>query len=213
MTTIAIIDYEIGNIRSIHNAFKSQGATVILTNDHETILAADGVILPGVGSFKHGMNQLNSKGLIETIKLYVATGKPLLGICLGMQLLFTKSFEFGENFGLGLIEGTVDKLELKSLNETKLPHVNWNVIEKSDLNWDGTIFENIENCFDAYFVHTYAAKPVKSVEILSKTSYSNFIFCSAVKHKNVYGCQFHPEKSGVVGLQIINNFIEISRGK
>ena len=213
MTVIAIVDYDIGNIRSIENALISQGADVIITNDKNKLLSADGVILPGVGSFKHGMEKLKESNLDGILNDYINTQKPLLGICLGMQLLFSKSYEFGETEGLNFISGEVKKLQLNCDNEFKLPHVNWNAIHNESSSWENSILKNIDAGSDVYFVHSYAAYPSSLENILSESNYSNNRFCSAVQYKNIYGCQFHPEKSGVVGLKIINNFIEICRGK
>ena len=213
MTIIAIVDYDIGNIRSIHNALVSQGAKVIITKDKDKLLSADGVILPGVGSFKHGMEKLKEASLDEILKDYIHTQKLLLGICLGMQLLFTKSYEFGETDGLNFIPGEVKKLQLNCDTEFKLPHVNWRAIKTDNISWENSILRGIDIGSDVYFVHSYAVCPTSSDNVLSNSEYSSHSFCSAVKHGNVFGCQFHPEKSGDVGLKIINNFIEICRGK
>ncbi len=213
MTVIAIVDYDIGNIRSIQNAFISQGAKVIVTKDKDKLFSADGVVLPGVGSFKHGMERLQESNLNEILEDYIKTQKPLLGICLGMQLLFTKSYEFGETKGLNFIPGEVKKLPLNCDYEFKLPHVNWSPINTAGITWKDSILKGIDAGSDVYFVHSYAVYPTSSENVLSETDYSKNKFCSAVQFKNVYGCQFHPEKSGVVGLKIVNNFIEICRGK
>lgn len=212
MTVIAIVDYDIGNIRSISNSLVAEGVTVIITSDKIKLLSADGVILPGVGSFKHGMDKLRELKLDIVIRDYVKSGKPLLGICLGMQLLFTSSEEFGETEGLNIIHGLVKKLQLNNDEEFKLPHVNWNSIHTSSLSWEESILKNITAGSEVYFVHSYAVLPSVDKNILSTTMYSNNQFISAVQCGNVYGCQFHPEKSGTVGLTIMNNFIEICRG-
>lgn len=212
MTVIALVDYDIGNIRSIQNALISQGAEVVITKDKDKLLSADGVILPGVGSFRHGMEKLQESGLDEILSGYIKTQKPLLGICLGMQLLFSKSSEFGETEGLGFIPGMVKKLQVNCECDFKLPHVNWKSIIPANTKWKGSILRGIEAGANVYFVHSYAAYPASYEDVLSETEYSKNNFCSSVRHGNVYGCQFHPEKSGVVGLKIVNNFIEICRG-
>jgi len=212
MTVIAIVDYDIGNIRSISNSLVAEGVTVLITSDKIKLLSADGVILPGVGSFKHGMDKLRELKLDIVIRDYVKSGKPLLGICLGMQLLFTSSEEFGETEGLNIIHGLVKKLQLNNDEEFKLPHVNWNSIHTASLSWEESILKNITAGSEVYFVHSYAVLPSVDKNILSTTMYSNNQFISAVQRGNVYGCQFHPEKSGTVGLTIMNNFIEICRG-
>ncbi len=210
---IAVIDYDIGNVRSILEAFKNQSADVILTNDEDEILKANGMIIPGVGSFSQGMENLKKYGLDETIKKFFTTNKPLLGICLGMQLLFEESEEFGNTKGLGIISGKVVELPTKDNKNEKLPHVSWNEINSKTISWKNTILENIEECTDMYFVHSFIAQPKDENNILSMTEYSNHKFCSTVKKENIYGCQYHPEKSGPLGLKIISNFINLSNHK
>lgn len=210
---IVVIDYDIGNVKSILNAFKKNGITAILSRDKDTILNADGVLLPGVGAFAHAMGKLAHYSLIDTIHQYVNTNKPLVGVCLGMQMLLEESEEFGITKGLGLIEGKVIKLPIKNVNYGKLPHVSWNEINQpSDVKWDKTILDNIKNKSDMYFVHSYVAVPKYNENVLSTTFYSDHEFCSSVKNNNIYGCQFHPEKSAEEGLKIINNFLNICKG-
>ena len=210
MTSIAIIDYEVGNIRSIVSAIEKVGAKPKLTRNPKDILDADGTILPGVGAFSHGMKKLNDLGLDEVIKDFAATGKPLLGICLGMQLLLTYSEEFGHTEGLGLIPGTVKKLNLVNERVQKLPHVSWSEIYvPNGISWNNTILNDISPNEDMYFVHSFMAIPENEKHILAFSKYSNSQFCSSIKSGNVYGCQFHPEKSAEEGLKIINNFISI----
>jgi len=210
MTTIAIIDYEVGNLRSIFSAFEKVGATPKLTRDRQEILDADGVVLPGVGAYSYGMDKLKEHGLVTLVKDFAATGKPVLGICLGMQLLLSASEEFGRTEGLGLIPGSVKQLNLLDPEVQKLPHVSWNEIQvPNGMSWDGTILEGIVSEEDMYFVHSFMAVPDDESHVLSLTSYSDSRFCSSVKNGNVYGCQFHPEKSAEEGLKIISNFIRI----
>ena len=206
---IAVVDYDLGNVRSILSAFDNKGAQVQLTNDRNEILESDGVVLPGVGAFKHGMESLEKYGLVEIIKEYIDTGKPFMGICLGMQMLFNESEEYGHTKGLSLISGKVVKLPKKNICNEKLPHVSWNEIKGNVDNWPNTILEGIRNSSDMYFVHSFVAQPTDEGHILSTTEYSDWNFCSTVKKDNIYGCQFHPEKSGKVGLEIINNFMRI----
>ena len=205
---IAVIDYGIGNVRSILGAFENQGADVLLTNNRDEILKSGGLVLPGVGAFSHGMKNLISYGLVDAIKEYVALGKPLMGICLGMQLLFEESEEFGNTKGLGLISGMVIKLPTKDNQNEKLPHVSWNELNSNKVPWKNTILADTEEGSDMYFVHSFVAQPRDSYNILSLTEYSNYHFCSSVKKGNIYGCQFHPEKSGPTGLKIINNWVK-----
>ena len=208
---IVIVDYGIGNVKSIINAFENQGRKTVLSRDRKVILEADGLILPGVGAFSHGMNNLNKYNLVAIIKEYVKTGKPLLGICLGMQMLLEESEEFGDTKGIGLIKGRVIKLPIEKSNKIKLPHISWNAIITKNIEWENTILNGIEPNSDMYFVHTFVAKPENDDEILSKTDYFNVEFCSSLKKDNIYGCQFHPEKSATHGLSIIKNFINICK--
>jgi len=207
---IAIVDYGIGNVRSIINAFRKNNVEPILTNDKDTILKADGVVLPGVGAFAHGMENLYKFSLVDTLKLYVDTNKPLLGICLGMQMLLEESEEFGKTKGLGFIKGKVIKMPIR--NE-KLPHVSWNEIKPKSIKWNDTILDNIEYNSDMYFVHSYVAMPQDDNDVLAITEYDRYNFCSVLKKDNIYGCQFHPEKSGEIGLKVIKNFIKITKGE
>lgn len=208
---IVVIDYSIGNVKSIINALRKVGIEPILSNKKEEILSADGLILPGVGAFSYGMENLNKYNLVEIIKEYTNRGKPLLGICLGMQMLMENSEEFGDTKGLGLIDGKVIKLPLENSNYEKLPHISWNEISKNNIDWKNTILENITQNSDTYFVHSFVVLPKYKNNILSTTEYSNYSFCSSIKKDNIYGCQFHPEKSGKIGLKIINNFIKICK--
>lgn len=214
MSTIAIIDYGLGNIRSIQNAIEKTGVDVCLTQDADKILIADGVVLPGVGAFKHGMEKLVEANLDTTLHQFVKTGKPLLGVCLGMQLLFDKSEEFGAAMGLGLIPGEVLRLETHDMNCTKLPHIGWNELKHTvSSNWDRTILNDVNEADNFYFVHSYYVKPKNTKDILSTTIYSGFEYCSTVKYGNIYGCQYHPEKSALAGLSIMNNFVAICKGQ
>tara|TARA_B110000967_G_scaffold208664_1_gene261644 strand:+ start:143 stop:790 length:648 start_codon:yes stop_codon:yes gene_type:complete len=208
---IVIVDYDLGNVRSILNAFEQVGISPILSRDKDVILNADGLILPGVGAFSHGMKNLHKYSLVEVLKDYAKTGKVLLGICLGMQMLLDESEEFGNTQGIGLIHGKVIKLPTKDKNNEKLPHICWNEIEPKHQNWNNTILNSIPLKSDMYFVHSYIAEPKDDTNILSTTVYSDYRFCSSLKQGNVYGCQFHPEKSAKIGLEIIKNFVNIAK--
>lgn len=208
---IVVIDYGIGNIKSIKNAFEALGVEVILSREKDAILNADGVVLPGVGAFSHGMNNLIEYGLDDIIREYVKTNKPLLGICLGMQMMMEESEEFGITKGLGLIKGRVIKIPVDQTKKIKLPHISWNEIKDKSVDWEDTILEDVPRDSNMYFVHTFVAKPDHEDNILSVTEYANVEFCSSVKKDNIYGCQFHPEKSATKGLGIIKNFIKICK--
>ncbi|NQY23167.1 MAG: imidazole glycerol phosphate synthase subunit HisH [Campylobacteraceae bacterium] len=208
---IVIIDYDVGNVRSMINALKKVGIEPILSNKEDDIISADGVILPGVGAFSHGMANLNKYNLVNIIKKYTNSNKPFIGICLGMQMLLDESEEFTNTKGLGLISGKVIKLPTQNINYEKLPHVSWNEIKEKKIKWTNTILNKIEQQSDMYFVHSFIANLDNENEILSTTQYSDYEFCSSIKKGNIFGCQFHPEKSGEIGLKIIKNFINICK--
>lgn len=213
MTQIVVIDYGLGNIRSILSALKKNDVDVIVSSNREKILSADGLVLPGVGAFAYGMERLKAKNIDIMIHDFVATGKPLLGICLGMQMLFDSSIEFGDTLGLGIVPGRVLSLKNILTGNDKLPHVCWSEIySRQPLSWKETILNGITNMENMYFVHSYYAQPLNNQDVLSSSSFSGIDYCSTVKHKNVYGCQFHPEKSAESGLKIISNFVNICRG-
>ena len=200
---IAIIDYGAGNIFSVKNALDYLGYENKLTDKREDIVKADSIILPGVGAFPWAMNMLKLSGLIDTIK-YEAKQKPFLGICLGMQLLFEKSYEFEECNGLSLIGGYVDKM-----NEPELviPHMGWN---KLDYNRNCPLFEGLGDEEYVYFVHSYKAF-LDDKDLYAYSSYGSKVPAVVSDGKYVYGCQFHPEKSGETGLRILKNFASLSR--
>lgn len=202
-----------GNVRSIYNAFEKIGASAKLSRDESDILNADGVVLPGVGAFPQGMLKLKSFNLDKIICQYVKTSKPLLGICLGMQMLFSKSTEFGITSGLNLIEGEIVSLNQRTKKPSiKLPHVGWNeIIEPTDTAWKDTILEDLDSNTVMYFVHSYVAVPEYYENILATSIYEDIRFTSSVIKDNILGCQFHPEKSAEDGLKIINNFVNLCR--
>ena len=202
---VAVIDYGIGNVKSMCNALNHVGIDAELTNIKEKILMSDAVILPGVGAFAHGINNLNEYNLIPIIKEYVSTGKLFMGVCLGMQLLLEESEEFGANNGLGLIKGKVIKLPIAKGNIDKLPHVSWNGISKPyTQRWEKTLLEDTPLNSNMYFVHSYVAAPTNESDILATCNYGGVNFCAAVQKDNIYGFQFHPEKSADLGLAILN---------
>ncbi len=205
-----VIDYGIGNVKSMCNALLHVGIEADLSSDRNTIMKADVLILPGVGAFAHGMNNLENCNLIPVLKDFVRTGKPFIGICLGMQLLLEESIEFGLNYGIGLIKGKVIKLPLEENNSEKLPHVGWNnIIEPTPGRWKNSLLDHLPQENNMYFVHTYVAVPENKDDILANCSYGGVDFCAAIQHKNIYGFQFHPEKSGELGLSILKKIKQI----
>ena len=195
---IAIIDYGAGNIFSVKNALDFLGLESRLVKDKESVKAADAVILPGVGAFPAAMEMLNKSGLVSTIK-EEAEKKPFLGICLGMQLIFEKGYEFEETDGLGLIGGSVIKMEEPELI---IPHMGWNKLEKLN---DCPLLENVGDNEYVYFVHSYKADCADN-DIAAYSEYGGRVPALVYNGKYVYGAQFHPEKSGETGLKILRNF-------
>jgi glutamine amidotransferase len=205
---VVILDYGIGNVKSIANALIEIGAEPVLSSDEKVIMDAEALILPGVGAFQKGMSNLIEANLVHVIHEFVATGKPFLGICLGMQMLLEESDEFGITKGLGLIPGKVQTLQLEEGSMEKLPHVAWNEIKEPEMGrWSNSLLKSTEINTDVYFVHSFAAVPSNRDNILAVANYGNADFCAAVKKNNVTGVQFHPEKSGKLGLKMLSQFL------
>ena len=200
---IAIIDYDAGNLKSVEKALVSLGEDCVVTRDAETILGADKVILPGVGAFGDAMEKLHRFGLVEVIRKVAAAGTPFLGICLGLQLLFRSSDESPGVEGIGLLDGEIVSILPKE--GYKIPHMGWNSIEIKE---GAGLFRGIENQSYVYFVHSYYLKADHPEDVAATTDYIVPIHAS-VEHGNVFACQFHPEKSGDVGLQILRNFCDL----
>lgn len=202
-----VIDYGVGNIRSVCNAVLAVDGTPLLTSDHDKLRKCDRLILPGVGAYGHGMNELRSRGLINLIKEMTDQGVPLLGICLGMQMLAKTSLEFGKTQGLGFVDGVVDKLNHADQNiNLRLPHVDWKQIDIVN-NSEKWLFKGIKPDAKFYFIHSYALSE-KVPHLIAKAEYNSINFAAIVANKNIIGTQFHPEKSGVNGLQLIKNFLD-----
>jgi glutamine amidotransferase len=208
MKKIAIIDYGFGNIKSVLNALYHLNVKAAVINDSiSQICNFDGIILPGVGAFKPAMNFLRYKGFDKALYDYVNSGKMLYGICLGFQLLFDISYENGQHNGLGLIHGEVKQFNHKDLH-LKVPHMGWNNISIIDNNiYARSMFKNILNNESFYFVHSYYASPYNISQASSLCTFG-IQFCSSIAYKNIWGSQFHPEKSSCNGLQILRNFID-----
>jgi len=207
---VAIVDYGVGNIFNIQRAFDSAGAKTFITGDRKKILEAPRLLLPGVGAFEAGMRHLDESGLTDVVREFARTGKPVLGICLGMQLLMTRSHENGVREGLGLIGGEV--LPLKITGSLKVPQIGWNSLRAPNgANgggdpWRGTLLSGIDVSSEMYFIHSYYAAPEVPSERVAMTEYGDNLFCSVVKKGNITGCQFHPERSSEWGLKLLKNF-------
>ncbi len=200
---IAIIDYDAGNIKSVQKALQYLGQEAVLTRDREVILSADRAVLPGVGSFGDAMEKLKGYGLSEVVREFAATGKPFLGICLGLQLLFEESEESPGVQGLGLLKGKIRRIP--EGEGRKVPQIGWNDIS---IHPDSRLFRGIPDHSYVYFVHSYYLEAADRKEVAATTEYGVSID-AAVEAGNVYACQFHPEKSSDVGLGILKNFIAL----
>ena len=201
---VAIIDYDAGNIKSVEKALQKLGQEVVITRDAETILNADHVILPGVGAFGDAMHNLKKYHMDEVIYQVVEKGIPFLGICLGLQLLFERSDETPGVDGLGILKGEI--LRIPDCDDLKIPHMGWNSLHFQN---DGRLFQGLKEESYVYFVHSYYLKAVDESIVKATTEYSTHIHAS-VEQGNVFACQFHPEKSSDVGLQILKNFVELT---
>lgn len=202
---IAIIDYDAGNIKSVEKALLFLGEEVVITRDEDTILNADGVILPGVGAFGDAMNKLHTYGLVDVIHKCVKQNKPFLGICLGLQLLFDSSEESPGVEGLHVLAGEI--VRIPTAPGLKIPHIGWNNLSFPN---EGRLFNGLEKDPYVYFVHSYYLKAMDEKIVTATTEYGTCIHAS-VECGNVFACQFHPEKSSDVGMQILRNFIRITK--
>ncbi len=205
--TIAVIDYNMSNMFSIDNALKTLDLKPKITSDYETILSCDGAVLPGVGSFPEAMKNLKKLNLDNAIIDFIESGKPFLGICLGFQLIFDKSDEIQDTNGLGIISGEVKSFS-KLDNGMRVPHVGWNLVtKKNSLNIEASNdpLNNIASDEYFYFVHSNYVKPTNNNYAFTSSQYEGFDFCSSIMKDNIFACQFHPEKSGKQGMQILKN--------
>lgn len=198
---IAIIDYGMGNLHSVSKAVERLGVEAKVTSDEREIMSSEGAILPGVGAFGDAMDNLRQTGLHDAVLHYAASGKPLLGICLGMQLLFTESEEHGSHKGLNLLPGSVVRFR----GDYKVPHMGWNRLEFRQAS---PLFAEAEQGH-VYFVHSYHVKPERASDLLAATDYHQQV-TAIVGRDNVFGMQFHPEKSGALGIKLLGNFLKIT---
>jgi imidazole glycerol-phosphate synthase subunit HisH len=205
---ITIVDYGMGNLRSVHKGFERVGFPAVVTQDPGSIRKASGLVVPGVGAFKKAMENLTELGLVDPIKEFIASGRPFLGICLGLQLLFSESEEFGVQNGLGLFAGRVIRFPFStpgsppSRNSLKVPHMGWNALQ---IRKRVPALQGIEDGAYFYFVHSYYPVPEDRDIVATTTDYGGE-FVSSISRGNVFACQFHPEKSQAVGLKILRNF-------
>lgn len=200
--TTAVVDYGVGNLKSVTNAMRYLGLRTVITGDAKELDRADAILLPGVGAFPDAAERLQSSGLTEVLTAQAAR-KPILGICLGMQLLFDVGEELRECKGLGLISGRIARIE----TDRKLPHIGWNTLTLQN---NSPLFRGLEDGVSVYFVHSFAAQVSEEKNVIARTDYGSSVV-AAVQRGNIFGCQFHPEKSGEAGLQILKNFGELSR--
>lgn len=212
---VAIIDYSLGNLYSIKHACEHVGINAVITSSRDDILNSDGVILPGMGAFGEAMETLHKLDLVSVLRDYAASDRPLIGICLGIQLLLSESLEFGCHKGIGIIEGDVIPLDhpLERDRELKIPQVGWNQIHAAKSWVDSPLKETADNEY-MYFVHSFVPRPKNNEVVLSTTIYGGVEFCSSLQYKNIFACLFHPERSGSAGIriyqQIANKIIRLA---
>jgi glutamine amidotransferase len=208
---VVIIDYQLGNLFSVKQACDTVGLNAKISSNSEDILKADALILPGVGAFIEAMNNLKKFGLDTAIQSKVTGGTPIFGICLGQQLLFTESEEFGAGKGLDLISGIIKRFpETFEERKVKVPHIAWNTIIKLNQKWENTALSDLNNNDFMYFIHSYYVKPTDDACILTLTNYDGIDFCSSILKNNIFATQFHPEKSADKGISIYKNWALIN---
>lgn len=212
---VVIVDYGVGNLFNIQRAFSSLSVDAEISNKEATIRQADRILLPGVGAFGAGMTDLNETGLDNVVKDFALTERPIMGVCLGMQLMMSRSYEDGEWDGLGLVDGTVNRLigSVSDKGRFKIPHIGWSsLLQPSNrASWDNAILANLQvfPSTHVYFAHSYVVDVESKTVVVAQTQYGDETFCSVFEKNNLYGCQFHPERSGRVGLQILENFVNM----
>lgn len=213
MKTVTLIDYGIGNLLSVQRAFEHVGADLQIATTEQEILAADKVILPGVGAFTSCTGELDKRGLSDAVRETVEKQKPLFGICVGMQMLFENSEEFGINPGFGFLKGIVQAIprEDQSGRKRRTPHIGWTPLQlpRSRNSWNDTLLKDTKDGAEVYFVHSFTAVPQNDNDRLADSDYEGCTVSAMVAKGNLFGTQFHPEKSGPVGLKIIENFVNL----
>jgi len=218
---VAIVDHGLGNLYSVKHACAQVGLPAVITSSKQEILNADAVILPGVGAFRDAMDTLHRLDLVSVLRDIAASSRPLVGICLGVQLLMTESFEFGRHKGLGIIEGPVVRFQgpMEGARKLKVPHIGWNRVRRTAPDgkavgdpWANTLLDGLADGEYMYFVHSFIAQPQDRSVVLSTSRYGHVEFCSSLHYRNVFACQFHPERSGVEGLKIYRNLVQRLQG-
>ncbi len=209
MSPVVVIDYGSGNVFSVATTLKKAGADVMLSDNAELIASAERLVLPGVGAFEAAWNLLEGKGLVDPIRAFLITGRPFLGICVGMQMLMDQSFEFGCHPGFSVVEGAVRKIDDTDIDGRShpVPRIGWYPHIPHVKPWSGTVLDGLNEKDAVYFVHSFAAEPKEPSSVLANSEYNGRTVNAAVISDNVTGVQFHPEKSGPVGLKIMENFI------
>lgn len=214
MSSVVVVNYGMGNIKSVIRGLEQAGSRPLLSDNPDVIRKADRVILPGVGAFKDGMKELDRRNLGPALQDFINTGRPLLGICLGMQMLFDKSAEHGEHSGLGFIPGQVVKIppHISDTLKRRIPHIGWSALRYPERcqNWENSVLETTDEGDFFYFVHSFMAIPDNNKHILAQCDYEGLPICAAVRKENIIGCQFHPEKSAESGLEILKKFLTVS---
>ncbi len=207
---VVVVDYGIGNVLSVTRAFTRVGAEVSLSTSPYDVENADRLVLPGVGAFSDGMKGLDAARLTDAVKRYAERGRPFVGICLGMQMMLDSSLEFGTHKGLGLVPGTVVPIPATTADGAphKIPHIGWNRLTLAG-DWKGTILDGLPAQADTYFVHSFMAEPAEPAHRLADCDYNGRRVNAVIRRDHLYGCQFHPEKSGPVGLKILENFVSL----
>lgn len=208
---VVIIDYNLGNLFSVKQACDTVGINAKISSSKEDIDNADALILPGVGAFIEAMENLENLGIINTIKDNVKGGKPIFGVCLGLQLLFSRSEEFGAGEGLNLISGTIKKIpSIIAGQKVRVPQIAWNTVSPYKINWENTPLLDIANNEFMYFVHSYYVEPENESCVLTQTTYDGLNYCSGILENNVFATQFHPEKSAKKGISIYKNWAKLN---
>lgn len=208
---VTVVDFGAGNMLSVQRAFEHLGAIVQLADSPAAVAGAARLVLPGVGAFAGCMNEIKARQLDVPVRAYAASGRPLLGICVGMQMLFDSSEEFGVTQGLGLVPGRVLAIPCKDdLDRShKVPHIGWAGLSPVAQEWKGGLLDGVKPSSQVYFVHSFTAHPIDAKHRLADSSYDGCRISAAVRAGNIHGCQFHPEKSGEIGLHILENFLNL----